>query len=84
MLSAYDVSDEDAINFDTDKYDRRKVKVFCPYCNGKSAPLCSSKTNQIDGGWRWVGCDHKEPYATFKTVCKHCKKEFMFTVYTPQ
>lgn len=29
-------SDEDAMNVETDKYDKRKIKVYCPYCHEES------------------------------------------------
>lgn len=83
LLHAGDYSDEDAWNCNTDKYDRRKIKIVCPHCKRTSAPLCSSFTKVVDGGWRWVGCDHKEPFSHHKTKCK-CGEKYSFTVYTPQ
>lgn len=80
---AYDVNDEDAHSFDTGKYDQRKIKPICPGCDKPFAALCSKNTTHTDSGWRWAGCDHREPYATF--VTRHrCGTEFVFTVYTPQ
>lgn len=76
-------SDEDAYNDDTDGYDRRKIKVGCPGCGRYFAALCSPHTQNIGGGWRWVGCDHRQPESDFKTRCR-CGREFQFTVYTPQ
>lgn len=84
MKHAGDYSDEIAYNWNTWAYDKRKIKIDCPHCNRGFAALCSKNTKQVDTGWRWVGCDHREPYATFETTCGKCKKELMFTVYTPQ
>lgn len=81
---AGDFSDEDAYNFDTDGFDRRVIRVSCPHCQREFAPLCSRLTVEIDGGWRWVGCDHREPYTTWRTRCGACRCEFTFTTYTPQ
>jgi hypothetical protein len=82
--SAGTYDDEHAYNIDTDKYDKRKVKVKCPKCCHVASPLCSSKTVQTDSGWRWVGDSHREPFASFKTVCKACKSPYTFSVQTPQ
>lgn len=83
-MEAGSYSDEDAYNCDTDKYDKRKIRVACPKCGNESSPLCSSKTRQTDSGWRWVGCDHKEPYARFETTCSKCKSVYRFGTHTPQ
>lgn len=77
----YDV--EDAWNSDTDRFDQRKVKVECPSCERVFAALCSPHTVKTDGGWRWVGCDHREPYTSWRTRCS-CGAEFTFDTYIPQ
>jgi hypothetical protein len=84
LADAGSYSDEDAFNCDTDKFDKRKVKVVCPHCHNVSAPLASYKTTELNSGWRWCGCDHKEPFTTFKAKCRKCHKHYRFTVYTPQ
>lgn len=84
LPDAGDYSDEDAYNGDTDKYDKRKVVVTCPCCQGTSSPLCSPHTKLTSEGLRWVGCDHKEPYAAFRARCRRCRKEYRFTTYVPQ
>lgn len=84
LPDAGDYDDEDAYNGDTDKYDRRKVRVTCPCCQNVASPLCSTKTQQTSNGWRWVGCDHKEPYCNYRATCRKCRKEYRFTTYVPQ
>lgn len=76
--------DECCYNDNTDGWDARKLKVLCPNCGREFAALCSYLTKETDSGWRWVGCDHREPYATFKTKDPKCGAEFYFTIYTPQ
>jgi hypothetical protein len=83
-LHAGDFNDEEAHNGDTDKYDVRKVKVPCPHCGNIAAPLRSPNTERTDGGWRWVGDSHMEPYTSFKSQCRKCKRPYVFTVYTAQ
>lgn len=84
LADAGSYSDEDAFNCETDKFDKRKVKVVCPHCHNVSSPLASKKTVELSSGWRWCGCDHKEPFATFKAKCRKCRNWYRFTVYTPQ
>lgn len=83
VLNAGSYDDEYAWNMDTDKVDNRKIKITCPNCNRSFAALCSLKTKMLDSGWRWVGCDHKEPYANFETTCS-CGVTLLFDVYTGQ
>ena len=80
---AGDYSEEDAFNFDTDKFDRRKILVGCPTCKRRSAFLCSPLTVVEHQGWRWVGCDHKEPFTNFRNKCR-CGQALTFTTYMPQ
>lgn len=75
--------DEEAYNPDTDRIDNRKIKVTCPGCGKSFAALCSPATEVYDSGWRWVGCDHREPYAAFRTRHR-CGSEFTFTTHTSQ
>lgn len=82
--SAGNYNNEVAYNCDTEKYDWRKLKVICPNCENVSAPLCSKATKLIESGWRWVGCDHKEPYARHESECRSCHEKYRFDVYTPQ
>lgn len=84
---AGDFNDEDAYSPDTDNFDGRKVRIPCPHCGRVTAALLSPLTEWIDGGWRWVGCDHREPYGTFRTRCsstRGCGQPFTFTTYTAQ
>lgn len=81
---AGDFDDEDCFNPETDGFDRRKMKIGCPACGRVGAPLCSPRTVVYDAGWRWVGCDHREPYASHRTVCPKCKITYTFTTFTPQ
>ena len=83
MKHAGSYSDEDCYNDDTDGFDRRKIKVDCPNCKRVFAALCSPRTDLVASGWRWVGCDHKEPYARWSTLCR-CGTQFTFDTYTPQ
>jgi|GEM_PF-4772988 len=64
-------------NPDTDKMDKRKLKVKCPHCERLFAALCSQKTKLVDHGMQWCGEDY-EGYSQFITTCS-CKKEFKFT-----
>lgn len=84
MKHAGDYSDEDAYNCDTDKLNYRKLKIICPNCKHKCAALLSPHTKKIDSGWRWVGCDHKEPFMKMESLCRICREKYTFTVYTPQ
>jgi|APSaa5957512622_1039677.scaffolds.fasta_scaffold00181_17 hypothetical protein len=76
--------DEDAFNVDTDRYDKRKVKIICPGCDRVFAALCSPLTEHLQSEWRWQGCEYKQPEADFVTRCGKCGTRFRFTVYTPQ
>jgi transposase-like protein len=76
--------DEIAYNLDTDKYDWRKLKVTCPSCKKQNAPLCSNKTQQLSGGWEWVGCSHQEPTSRHQVKCRHCKREYYFKLVSSQ
>lgn len=83
VLWAGSHDDEDAFNCDTDRYDRRKIRVSCPHCKRVGSPLCSPKTIQYKSGWRWVGCDHKEPYSSHVTQCR-CGGKYRFDVFIGQ
>lgn len=80
-------SDEELLNFDTEKYDRRKLRLECPSCGRPIAPLCSPSLEHVDAGWRWVGLDHQEPWSQYIARCprsKGCGAWFRFLLYTPQ
>lgn len=77
-------NDEDAWNCETDKFNPRTIKVRCPHCQHEFAALCSPLTTSTEGGWRWVGCDHREPYTTYRTRHGRCGGHLTFTTYTPQ
>lgn len=83
VLWAGSHDDEEAMNSDTDKYDKRKIRVTCPHCLRVGSPLCSHKTVMFDSGWRWVDCSHKEPYSKHVTMCR-CGGKYRFDVYTGQ
>jgi len=82
-LDGGEVNIEDFFGEESDKLDRRKVKVKCPACRRTRAPLCSPKTTESDGGMRWVGLDHREPYQRYRTVCA-CRARYYFTTFIPQ
>lgn len=79
----WDFDDEGAYNDETDTYDLRRVRVECPACGREQSPLCSPYSRLLVNEWRWVGLDHKEPFATYVTRCR-CKSAFKFTTFTPQ
>lgn len=79
----WDINDEGAYNDETDTFDMRKILVVCPYCERKSAALCSPYTRLLVNEWRWCGMDHQEPYCQYVTRCR-CGESFRFTTYTPQ
>lgn len=83
ILFAGSYDGEYATNFDTDKLDPRKIKIQCPKCGRVFAALCSQKTKLVDSGMRWVGCDHREPYANYETACK-CGSSLSFDVFIGQ
>lgn len=83
MKNAGEFSDEDLYT-ELENFDKRKLKIDCPTCGRRTAALCSPKTSIVQSGWRWVGLDHREPYATFKSTCIQCLNEYKFTTYTPQ
>lgn len=73
-----------AFNEETDNYLKSKIKIECPHCKSKISPhLCRTEVH-LDGGWRWVGCDYKEPYDEFGVFCPQCKKPIKYTEYTEQ
>lgn len=82
-LEGGEINEEDAWNGDTDRFDKRKMKIECPACREMRAPLCSPKTRPTDGGMRWVGDDHREPYTQFETTCA-CGARYWFTTFCPQ
>mgnify|MGYP006352864945 FL=1 len=84
LADAGSYEDGDAFNCDTDKYDNRKDKDEGTHCQNVASPLASKKTVELSAGWRWCGCDHKEPYSTFMATCRKCRKRYRFTVYTMQ
>ena len=84
LPDAGNYDNEDCFNFDTDAFDKRKLKVKCPCCGRWFAALCSKFTQCKHGGWRWVGDSHKEPYNDFTTHCRKCGNDFKFTAYTSQ
>lgn len=71
-------SDEDAYNADTEKTDRRKIKIACPGCGNLGAPLCSSKTKKV-GLSRHGFDDCIDRHALYETQCR-CGKKYRFTV----
>lgn len=74
---------DDVTNFDTEKDDWRKIKTECPHCRKQCCPMLLKKLEQTDSGWRWVGCDHREPYAEF--IATHsCGGQFRFSIHWPQ
>lgn len=79
MARVYSIEGFDAWNFDTDKVDKRKIKIECPSCKRKFAALCSKSTT--DNGHSNVGCPDYDDWASrHKTVCGKCKHEFEFMV----
>ena len=84
FLFAGEVDDEEAWNSDTDRFDRRKIKIECPHCHEEFAPLCSPATEMTESGWRWHGCDHREPYGQYRTTHRRCGGKLWFRTYTPQ
>jgi hypothetical protein len=82
-FETWDYSDEDAWT-ENDKFNTRKIRVVCPNCGREFCALSSKLTVYIDGGLRWVGCDHREPYARWGTRCTRCNCKFMFETHTPQ
>lgn len=88
-ISAYglphagDYNDEDAYNLDTGKMRWWEIKVTCPSCHRLYAACMSPYTVPTGGGWRWCGCDHREPYTDWVTLCS-CGIIYTFTTYTPQ
>lgn len=64
-----------------------KVELNCPSCNKRKFPfrarLESYRPIYLDGGWRWVGTEYKEPYFQYSLLCK-CGAHFKFVLYYPQ
>lgn len=84
---AGDYNDEDWYDDHRGEVNYKQVLIDCPICNKRHYPLrgkYKNITEVIDSGWRWVGLDFREPYMIFKTVCPRTKKEYKFTMYTPQ
>ena len=76
--------DEDLYDADTDEYKPGRLTIPCPTCSRKIKPLLSKTHIVLDGGWRWVGLDHQEPYVDRMSVCPGCRNPVLFTTYTPQ
>ena len=71
------ISDESAWNPESDKIDKRKLKIICPSCERLSAPLCSNKTDLLHNSK--VGIDWDEYHAIYKTQCR-CGQHYRFAV----
>lgn len=69
----------EALNFDTDKVDNRKMTLNCPTCNRKFAPLCSKSTRKL-GHQNWGCPEFDEFISMYITRCGKCHHEFKFTV----
>jgi hypothetical protein len=83
LPSAGSYDDEEIYDMDADEYRRGRLVVICPNCGENAKPLLSKKTFSYDGGWGWVGLDHKEPYSWYWT--QHtCGHDYRFKLVTPQ
>lgn len=80
LKHAGNYSDSNAYNPETEKMDKRKIKVTCPHCKKISAALCSPKTELVDKGTFWVYSDGKEDYSKYQTECK-CGKSYTFSAH---
>lgn len=77
-------NDEEVPNDETDVYVLARVRIPCPRCEREICPLLSTRTRLLENDWRWVGTDHREPYASFLCFCRWCDSPFKLTTYTPQ
>ena len=85
--SAGEYDDEDWYDDEDGETNYNKCLTYCPICKQRHYPFrgkSNTATEYMSGGWRWVGIDHQEPYAIFKAVCPKTKREYKFTIYTPQ
>lgn len=60
------------------------MRITCHACNRRVAPFQTRSIISVDGGWRWVGLDHQEPYTDYFFACGWCGEPMLFTVYVPQ
>lgn len=84
ILDAGSYADDAAWNDNTDNWDGRKIKVMCPQCKVQFSALACKSVEMVDSGWRWVGCEYKEPYARYRVTHRKCGRTMEFTTYTPQ
>jgi hypothetical protein len=63
-----------------------QLVIDCPHCGRRHRPYASPlmRRLELDGGWRWVGLDHREPYWRVLVLCPHARRALLFTMYVPQ
>lgn len=83
-LPSIEFNNEDAYHPSSDEFDCRLVVVECPVCGRRCSPFLSRAIRHIRSGWRWVGLDHREPYAEWYCRCPGCRENFILTTVTPQ
>ena len=59
--------------------DRRKLKVLCPCCGRRFAPLLSTHTRQTASGMRVVDGEDT-PFGQFRTRCSKCGRVFGYFI----
>lgn len=75
---------EDYYSERTDEWKLGGLSVPCRGCRRRFFPFCSRTLVNVDGGWRWVGLDHQEPYTDYFAACGWCGTPMLLTIYVPQ
>lgn len=78
-----DFNVEDYWPEDADEPQLGELRIDCQ-CGRPFYPFHSRTLVAVDGGWRWVGLDHQEPYTDYFAVCGWCATPVLFTIHTPQ
>lgn len=84
FLDAGDYDTSGAFDDNTDTYNKGYIRIVCPSCKHIFAPMRTRNTRRKNFGWRWVGCDYQEPFWTYVTCCRKCRRRIHFTTYVPQ
>lgn len=68
----------------TGEFNMGTLRLNCPGCRRRIAPFQTRSLVGLNGGLRWVGLDHQEPYTDYLVACGWCGDPILFTVHVPQ
>lgn len=67
-----------------DDYVPSLLRLTCPHCGRRHAPLIAKATRIIAGGWEWIGLSHQEPYTSYLATCPRTREHYVFKIRSPQ